>query len=371
MDSRHFVFCCFTPTTERAYLSCGAPCCCVFQSPSLLSDFTQMYPALWCLLCCAALWCSSTIHSARAEFKSIWSQGQQSISHPSAVPHQAAVGCYSELKLSMRPSFYLIVQAGEKWERIIWRCRGVVDTITLHNIFWAQPLCHCLSLCPKWRWKKTAIHLSKTDQRLAPHHHPRLQHKFLIKKSCSRKMNNDHLLSQHAVIGQCERGRDMRERRICENMWLKVAEWTERPWASAVKHVLWNVSGIFQGYTPWLCHFWASILPPRMTAINHHLLSDSGQFTVRVLRASGRLLVQQHWHIQCWLPKNQTSCLWWKDMFGSCDVTIYLNHDDLNAFMILGSQYDFLQLFFWFSNGDWRHILTEKVSFYIFLLNYL
>lgn len=101
------------------------------------------------------------------------------------------------------------------------------------------------------RWgEKNDIHLSQANQRLALS-----AAKILIKVSCSCKMKDGHLLSQHAVSGGWKRGRGGREgrqeRRICENMCLKRKR-TERgrPWASAVKHDSWNVCCTSQGYTP-------------------------------------------------------------------------------------------------------------------------
>lgn len=58
----------------------------------------------------ASLGCASAISPAGAEFKSIWPQGEKSISYPSAAPHQAAVGYCSELKLDKRRSICVILK---------------------------------------------------------------------------------------------------------------------------------------------------------------------------------------------------------------------------------------------------------------------
>lgn len=73
-----------------------APC------QSFTSDFNIQFVSPPLRLRTRASWTrASSSHPAGAEFKSLWPQGELSISHPSALPHQAAVALL--LRVKIRP----------------------------------------------------------------------------------------------------------------------------------------------------------------------------------------------------------------------------------------------------------------------------
>lgn len=108
-DWRYFAFCCIMPqlAPEGVYLTAAAPCWCAIK-PYFRYIIKKI---VFFFFLSASLGCASAISPAGAEFKSIWPQGEKkSISHPSAAPHQAAVGYCSELKLDKRRGICVILK---------------------------------------------------------------------------------------------------------------------------------------------------------------------------------------------------------------------------------------------------------------------